>query len=81
MSNILTLELPDTMYLPLQRRAKKQGKNISQILLEWLNDSNLLQDEEDEPLLKMAGFFSSDLHDVSANHDFYIGQELSRTHE
>lgn len=48
MSTTLTLEIPDQIYLPLQRSAEKQGKNLNQIILEWL--VNTVKDEQDEPL-------------------------------
>ncbi|WP_417908906.1 hypothetical protein [Candidatus Electronema sp. PJ] len=45
MSRTLTLELPDDIYLALQRMAEKQGKNISQIVLELI-ENMLTEDQE-----------------------------------
>lgn len=42
---------------------------------------DVVKDELDDPLLKLAGGFSSDINDISSNHDFYIGQELRNAHE
>ncbi|WP_279615219.1 hypothetical protein [Desulfonatronum thioautotrophicum] len=42
---------------------------------------DVVKDELDEPLLKLAGAFSSDIDDISSNHDFYIGHELRIAHE
>jgi hypothetical protein len=36
----------------------------------------VVKDEVEDPLLQLAGAFSSDIKDIGTNHDFYIGQEL-----
>ncbi|KXB09010.1 hypothetical protein AKJ60_01235 [candidate division MSBL1 archaeon SCGC-AAA385M11] len=79
MSTTLTLEIPDQIYQPLQRKADQCGKTLDQILIECLGD--IVKDELDDPLLKLAGAFASDITDSSGNHDFYIGQELRNNHE
>ena len=79
MSTTLTLEIPDQIYRPLLKKADKRGKTLDQILIELLGD--VVKDELDDPLLQLAGTFSSGIKDFSANHDFYIGQELRNTHE
>jgi hypothetical protein len=79
MSTTLTLEIPDQIYRPLLKKADKHGKTLDQILIEWLGD--VVKDELDDPLLQLAGAFSSDIKDIGTNHDFYIGQELRNTHE
>ena len=79
MSTTLTLEIPDKIYRPLLKKADKRGKTLDQILIEWLGD--VVKDELDDPLLQLAGAFTSDIKDVGTNHDFYIGQELRNTHE
>ena len=45
MSRTLTLELPDDIYLALQRMAEIRGKNISQIVLELIE--NMLAEDQD----------------------------------
>ncbi|OQY26698.1 MAG: hypothetical protein B6244_12750 [Candidatus Cloacimonetes bacterium 4572_55] len=79
MSTTLTLEIPDQIYRPLVKKADKRGKTLDQILIEWLGD--VVKDEIDDPLLQLAGAFSSDIKDIGTNHDFYIGQELRKNHE
>ena len=79
MSTTLTLEIPDQIYRPLQKKAKKRGEPLDQILIEWLGEA--VKDELDDPLLQLAGAFSSHIKDIGINHDFYIGQELRNTHE
>ena len=79
MSTTLTLEIPDQIYRPLLKKADKRGKTLDQILIEWLGE--LVKDELDDPLLQLAGAFSSDITDIGTNHDFYIGQELRNTHD
>lgn len=79
MPTTLTLEIPDQIYRPLQKKADKRGKTIDQILIDWLGE--VVKDELDDPLLQLAGAFSSDISDIGTNHDFYIGQELRDAHE
>lgn len=79
MSTTLTLEIPDQIYRSLLKKADKCGKTLDQILIEWMGD--VVKDELDDPLLKLAEAFSSDIKDINSNHDFYIGQELRNAHE
>jgi len=79
MSTILNLEIPDQIYQPLLEKANKRGKPVNQILIEYLGEA--IKDEPEDPLLQLAGAFSSESEDIGTNHDFYIGQELRRTHE
>ncbi|MCI5218447.1 MAG: hypothetical protein D3914_04470 [Candidatus Electrothrix sp. LOE2] len=79
MPTTLTLQIPDRIYRPLQKKAVQRGKTLDQIIIEWLG--NAVTDEPDDPLLRLAGAFSSDVKDISTNHDSYIGQELSNVHE
>lgn len=79
MPTTLTLEIPDQIYQPLQRKADQCGETLDQILIEYLGD--IVKDELEDPLLKLAGAFASDVTDSSENHDFYIGEELRNTHE
>jgi len=79
MSTTLTLEIPDQIYRPLLKKADKRGKTIDQIVIDWLGE--VVKDEQDDPLLQLAGAFSSDITDIGTNHDFYIGQELRNAHE
>jgi len=58
MSTTLTLEIPDQIYRPLLKKANKRGKKLDQILIEWLGE--VVKDELDDPLLQLAGAFSSD---------------------
>ena len=79
MPTTLTLEIPDRIYRPLQKKADKQGQTLAQTVIEWLGE--IVKDESDDPLLRLAGAFSSDVKDIGTNHDRYIGQELRDTHE
>ena len=79
MPTTLTLQIPDRIYGPLQKKAAKRGKTLDQIIIEWLG--NAVTDEPDDPLLRLAGVFSSDVKEIGKNHDKYIGQELSNVHE
>ncbi|MCI5130426.1 MAG: hypothetical protein D3904_02630 [Candidatus Electrothrix sp. EH2] len=79
MATTLTLQIPDRIYQPLQERAKKRGKTLDQIIIEWLG--NAVEDGPDDPLLQLAGAFSCGVKNIGTNHDIHIGQELSNTHE
>ena len=73
MPTTLTLQIPDRISQSLQKKADKRGKTLDQIIIEWLGDA--VQDEADDPLLRLGGAFSSDVQDIGKNHDSYIGQD------
>ena len=79
MPTTLTLQIPDRICRPLQEKAKKRGKTLDQIIIEWLG--NAVEDTPEDPLLQLAGAFSCDVKDVGTNHDIHIGKELSNAHE
>jgi hypothetical protein len=74
MSTTITLEIPDQIYGPLLKKADKKGKKLDHVLIELLGD--IVKDELEDPLLQLAGAFSSDIKDIGTNHDFYIARRL-----
>ncbi|VEN74731.1 conserved hypothetical protein [Candidatus Desulfarcum epimagneticum] len=82
MPTTLTLKIPDRIYRPLLEKADQQGKTFDEIILDWLEDMSKDDPvQSDDPLLRLAGAFSSDVADVGSHHDFYIGRELKKRHE
>ena len=74
MGHVLTIEIPDHVYEPLVKRAEQVGKTPEEIVMEWVAHAGPLL--IDDPLLQLAGTFASNLTDVSARHDDYLGQNL-----
>jgi hypothetical protein len=74
MGHALTLEIPDHVYESLVKRAEQVGKTPEEIVMEWVAHASQLL--TDDPLLQLAGAFASNLADVSARHDDYLGQSL-----
>jgi hypothetical protein len=72
MEHALTLSLPEHLYQAVVTSAEKAGQTptelISKILAEKINAL------EDDPLLRLAGTLSSDLKDIGARHDDYLGE-------
>ena len=74
MGHLLTLDIPDALYGPLQQQAQQAGKTPEEAVLAWLMST--VQRLTDDPLLQLAGSFASPVTDVSDRHDVYIGQSL-----
>jgi len=74
MGHTLTLEIPEDVYEPLLKRAKEIGRTPEEVVTEWL--STAVYRLADDPLLRLAGVFESDVTDISERHDDYIGQGL-----
>jgi hypothetical protein len=74
MGHALTLEIPDHVYEPLVKRAEQVGKTPEEIVMEWVAHASQLL--TDDPLLQLVGAFASNLADVNARHDDYLGQSL-----
>lgn len=79
MAKTLTLEISDSIYQMLLKTAKQIGQTPEQVVLNWLESS--VKQSTNDPLLKLAGIFDSDLTDISERHDEYIGKVLSDNHE
>lgn len=71
MGHVLTLDIPDEVYVPLLQQAQQVGKTPEEAVLAWL-----IQRLSDDPLLQLAGSFASTVTDVSDRHDAYIGQSF-----
>jgi hypothetical protein len=74
MSHVLHLELPEDIYKPLVKNAKRKGRSPEEIAIEYLK--SILLRLEDDPIEKFIGAFHSDISDWAEKHDNYLGQTL-----
>jgi hypothetical protein len=75
--NALTIEVPDSLYEALVRRAALDKQPPDQFALKLIENAikaDRLDDED--PLLSLAGIFESPHRDISEKHDDYIGQQI-----
>lgn len=72
MSHVLQLELPEDIYKPLVKNAKRKGRSPEEIAIEYLK--SILLKLEDDPIEKFIGAFQSDIPDWADQHDKYLGQ-------
>lgn len=75
MTHILTLEIPQNIYEPLNRTAKQTGKALEELALDWLAMASLAV--TDDPVEDFIGAFKTNVPDWIDQHNQYIGQELT----
>ncbi len=73
--NSLTIQLPDSVYEILIQRAAWFRLKPDQIAVQWIEEK-AGESGADDPLLQLAGAFSSEKNDIGARHDEYIGKLL-----
>jgi len=76
MSHPLTIDVPEEIFSYLNKLALQQGKTPETLAQELV--STAVQELEEDPLLRWAGAFDSEISDVAERHDYYIGQALYR---
>lgn len=75
--NALTIEVPDSLYEALVRRAAKDKQPPDQFALKLIENAiKADRPDDDDPLLSLAGIFESPHRDISENHDVYIGKQI-----
>lgn len=74
MNHILNLELPEDIYKPLIKNAKRKGRSPEETAIEYLK--SILVKFENDPIEKFIGAFHSDIPDWTDQHDNYLGQTL-----
>lgn len=79
MATALTVEIPDPIFRLLQRKAERLGKALEQLVIDRLGE--IVKEESDDPLLRLAGIFSSDTQNIGAEHDLHLGQEARHAHD
>lgn len=79
MAQTLTLDLPSVVYDTLTTAAKRAGRPMEEVASEWIE--KIAVQATNDPLLQLAGAFESDVEDVAARHDEFLGQQLKDTHD
>lgn len=79
MAQTLTLDLPPTVFDTLADAAKRAGRPLEAVAADWFEKAAI--QTVDDPLLQLAGAFESDVEDVAARHDEFLGQPLKDTHD
>jgi hypothetical protein len=80
MSKTLTITLSDVLEQALAKAANQTNQSaeelILQLLAQTLNPPSPSPNDATDPLLKLMGCITTDVTDVAANHDHYLGQAL-----
>ncbi len=74
MSHTLKLELPEDIYQPLLKNARRKGRSPEETAIEFLK--SILGKWEDDPIEKIIGAFQSNIPDWADEHDKYLGRTL-----
>ena len=72
----LLLELSDDLYEPIKQQALEKHEKPEQLVIELLRQLFEKPKTETDDFLQLAGCISSDVENVSGNHDFYLGQAI-----
>lgn len=76
MSHTLKLELPEDIYQPLVKNAKRKGRSPEETAVEFLK--SIVEKWEDDPIEKLIGAFQSNIRNWADEHDKYLGQSLMK---
>jgi hypothetical protein len=79
MAQTLTLDLPSLVYDTLTTAAKRAGRPVEEVASDWVE--KIAVQATNDPLLQLAGAFESDIEDVAAQHDRFLGEQLKDTHD
>lgn len=75
--NALTIEVPDSLYEALIRRAAMDNQPLDHFALKLIENAIKTEQPDDgDLLLSLAGIFESPHRDISEKHDDYIGQQI-----
>jgi hypothetical protein len=77
MSHALTIEVPEDVYLRLEKWASQQGTTPAALATDWV--SRRVVELEQDPLMRWAGALDSEVSDVAERHDDYLGNALAET--
>lgn len=78
MSHTLVLDVPQEIYLPLLKSAKRDERTPEDLAVLWLKNTVQQMETEDDPLEKFIGAWKSNYPNWSSQHDKLIGEELAR---
>ena len=74
MGHTMMLEVPEELYEPLAKTAKRTGQAPEELAVEWLVTA--IRNAMDDPVEDFIGAFSTSISDWADQHDKYIGQAL-----
>jgi hypothetical protein len=77
MSYTLTIEVPDSIYEPLQRTASQTGQSPEALITQWV--SVAVKQFADDPLEQFIGALRSQGSDWADNHDQHLGKAIANT--
>lgn len=77
MSHTLTIEVPDTIYEPLQKTAAQNGQSPEALVTQWI--SIAVQRLTEDPLEQFIGALRSQGSDWADHHDQYLGKAIADT--
>jgi hypothetical protein len=79
MSQPLTIQVPEDLYIPLQALAQQSGKTPEEFTLQWLKET--IQKFENDPLEAFIGSVESGISDWTEQSDQYLGEALIESEE
>ncbi|MGB9870793.1 MAG: hypothetical protein ACPLYD_03940 [Anaerolineae bacterium] len=72
MERTLTIEIPETVYSSLLLMARKTGRTVQELVVEWL--TNEVRVALEDPVERFIGAFRSNVSDWVERHDEYLGR-------
>lgn len=87
MGHTITVELPDEVFAPLERRATEEGIPPQELLVTWVRKQMEVEEEaypvtlETDPLVEFIGAFESGEPDLAQRHDEYLAEAYQETHD
>lgn len=79
MVHTLLMEVPETLYDLLMKRAEETGQQPETLAAEWLAAS-AERTTQDDPLEPFIGTFDTGVSDWATRHDEYLGRALLDDH-
>jgi hypothetical protein len=76
MPQSLTIEVPEDVYLRLEKWASQQGTTPAALATDWV--SRRVAELEQDPLIRWAGTLDLEVSDVAERHDDYLGDALAK---
>lgn len=79
MAHTLSIEVPETLYDLLVKRAEEMGQPPETLAAEWLAAA-AERTAQDDPLEPFIGAFDTGVSDWATRHDEYLGQAVLDDH-
>jgi hypothetical protein len=87
MNHTLTIELPEEVFEPLEKRSVERGIRPQELVLTWVRQQIEAEETaypvtlETDPLARFIGAFDSGLPDLARRHDEYLAEAYQETHD